>query len=252
MDLTGLNATPTPGPDSTIADCVVQNVDPQGQLVWEWRASDHLDPVTEWTAAPSATLGGQTVYDVFHCNSIDPNPNGNVLVSARHLSAVFEVRQSDGLVAWKLSGKPTDKDGAVIMQIQNDPEGGIVLQHDARYLPNGDIWMFDNQRLVSGQPARGIEYSLNFDTNTAQPVFSFTAPENGPSCCIGSFRLTPDGHRVIGWGYMIFNGRAMTELDAAGDPVLDIGFAAGNASSRSIKVLPSFYKIANLRNTAGT
>ena len=32
----------------------MQEIDPQGQLVWEWTGSDHIDPVTEPTTAPVA------------------------------------------------------------------------------------------------------------------------------------------------------------------------------------------------------
>lgn len=252
VDLTGLAATPTPGPNSTIADCVVQQLDPQGQLLWQWTASDHIDPVTETTVAPSTTIGGQTVYDVFHCNSIDVNAAGDVLVSARHLNAVFEVRRSDGKVVWKLGGKPTNKDNAAIMQIQFDLEGGPVQQHDARYLPDNHIGMFDNQSPETGLPARGIEYSLNFSTNTAEPSFSFASQERGPSCCMGSYRRSPDGHRVIGWGYMISNGRVMTEINADAAAVLDISMPTGTGVYRAVKVAPTFYKIATLRSTAGT
>jgi hypothetical protein len=73
IDLTGLDTTPTPGPNSTIADCVVQDIDPAGNLAWQWTGSDHIDAKTESLAAPSATHGGQNVYDPFHCNSIDVN-----------------------------------------------------------------------------------------------------------------------------------------------------------------------------------
>ena len=252
VDLTGLAATPTPGPNSTIADCVLQQIDPQGQVVWQWTGSDHLDPVTEPTVAPATNVGGETVYDVFHCNSIDVSPAGDILVSARHLNAVFEIRRSDGEVVWKLGGNPTSGDDAAIIQIQNDPEGGIVQQHDARYLPDNHIGIFDNQSLASDLPARGIEYALDFGTNTAEPTFSFLSQESEPSCCMGSFRRYPDGHRLIGWGYMITNGRVMTELNAAGDPVLDFVMATGTGVYRAVKVPPPFYKVATLRSTAGT
>jgi hypothetical protein len=47
VDLTGLHSNPPGHPNSTIADCVIQEVDPQGGLVWTWRGSDHIDPVNE-------------------------------------------------------------------------------------------------------------------------------------------------------------------------------------------------------------
>ena len=52
---------------------------------------------------------------------------------------------------------------------------------------------------------------------------------------MGSFRRSPDGHRVIGWGFMVFNGRAMTELNNAGQPVLDISLGQGNGVYRAIE-----------------
>lgn len=251
VDLTGLVATPIPGRNSTIADCVVQEVDRQGRLVWQWIGSDHINPVTETTTASAALLGGRIVYDVFHCNSIDAKP-GRLLLSARHLDAVFELRRSDGKIVWKMGGKPVNRDGAAIIQIQNDPLGGIAQQHDARYLPNGDISVFDNQYLLASPAARGIEYSLNLTAKTAQPVFSFTSPDNAPSCCMGNFRRYSDGHSVIGWGFVIpSNGRILTEIDPAGRSVLDVAFANGYASYRSVKVPSSRFDINILRLTAG-
>ena len=251
VDLTGLQATPPPGPNSTIADCVVQDIDAQGGLVWQWAASDHIDPVSETTVAPSATINGETVYDVYHCNSIDARATGALLVSARHLNAVFEIRRSDGKIVWKMGGKPVNKDGADIIAIQNDPAGGIVMQHDARYLPDHHISLYDNRRAQSTEPARGIEYALDLVAKTAQPVFSYASPD-GPSCCMGSFRRYPDGHSVIGWGHLpASTGRVLTEVNASGQSVFDVQFATGFASYRAVKVPPPRFDINVLRATAG-
>lgn len=249
VDLTGLPGAPSAGPNSTIADCVVQDVDRQGNLVWQWTASDHFDPITETTSPAPTVVGAETVYDVFHCNSIDPNPNGNVLVSARHLNAVFEIRRSDGKVLWKMGGTPANHDGAAIIAFTNDPLNGIVQQHDARYLPNGHVSVYDNR---ANESARAVEFAVDLAAKTATPVFSYSQPESQASCCMGSFRTYPDGHRVVGWGYLLFQGRAFTELDAAGNDVLDIGLAVGNATYRAVKVPPTFYDTATLRLTAGT
>ena len=51
VDLTGLASY---GADSTIADCVIEELDQAGALVWQWRGSDHIDPVKESTS-PSRT-----------------------------------------------------------------------------------------------------------------------------------------------------------------------------------------------------
>src|SRR5205823_3004942 len=50
VDLTGLPSNPPGRPNSTIADCVIQELDPHGGLVWKWRGSEHIDPVKENTS----------------------------------------------------------------------------------------------------------------------------------------------------------------------------------------------------------
>ncbi len=247
VDLTGVKGTPTPGPNSSMYDCLIQEVDPSGKLVWQWRASDHIDPRTETTE----TVGLQNgAYDVFHCNSIDVNRNGNILVSLRHANAVYEIRRSDGKLLWKMGGTPTNKDGATIISITNDSYGGISEQHDARYLPNGDISVFDDQTTPL-LPARAVEFAINFTAHTAQPVFSSVSPVSAASCCLGSFRLDPDGHDVIGWGRPLpFGGLTMSELDASGNDVLDITMVGGG-SYRAIKVPSNRYDINVLRDSAG-
>jgi len=253
VDLTGLPATPAPGPNSTIADCEVQEVDPQGNLVFKWDASDHIDPVTETTLAPSSTVGGQTVYDVFHCNSVDESPSGDLLVSARHLNAVFDIRRSDGKIVWKMGGKPVNKDGAQIITITNYSGGSLALQHDARFLPNGDVSVFDDQ---SGHgAAQALELAIDFNAGTAHPVFQFGSPRNESTQATGSFRRYSDGHSVIGWGIITFGGindMLFSEVDAAGNDVIDAAFGTGDSAYRVVKAPSARFDINVLRRTAGT
>ena len=254
VDLTGLPGNPAPGPNSTIADCVIQDVNPQGNLVWQWTASDHIDPVAENTFPAPTTINGQTVYDVYHCNSIDADSSGHLLLSVRHTNAVFDIRRSDGKIVWKLGGKPTNKDGAQIITIQNYPQGSINAQHDARYLPNGHVSLFDDQSFNSA-PASGVEFSLNLTTGTAQPVFQFVSPINAKSYATGGFRRYSDGHSVVCWGFTNFSGSnpggVMSEVDATGNDVLDIAFTNGNAAYRAVKAPSPRFDINVLRSTAG-
>jgi hypothetical protein len=253
VDLTGLQATPPPGPNSTIADCEIQELDPQGNLVWKWDASDHIDPVTESTRAETATVNGQTVYDVFHCNSVDVDAAGNRLVSARHLNAVFEIRRSDGKVIWKMGGKPVNKDGAQIITITNYSGSSIVMQHDARYMTSGGhVSIFDDQSFNG--PAQAVEFAIDFTLGTAQPVFQFGSPHNLSSLATGSFRRYGDTHSVVGWGITSFNSTndlLFTEVDAAGNDVLDLAFSNGNAAYRVVKAPTTRFDINVLRATAG-
>ena len=230
---------------------MIQEVNPQGGLVWKWRGSDHIDPVKENTYPGMVTVRGEQVYDLYHCNSVEPSPTGDLLVSARHLNAVFEIQRATGKIVWKLGGKPVNKDGAQILAIQNDQHpGGSVMQHDARFLPNGHITLFDNQSFTGA--ARGVEYALNLANGTATLVAQFPSPLARSSLAMGSFRRLSDGHSVAGWGVNGSTGDAalLTEFDAAGNDVLDMSFGA--ASYRSPKVPLTMFDRQLLRHTAGS
>jgi arylsulfotransferase ASST len=247
VDLTGLR---TYGPNSTIADCVVQEVDPADNLVWEWRASDHTDPVRESTAPSQVTVNGQPVVDVYHCNSIDVNAAGDVLVSARHLDSVFLISRATGTILWKLGGTAFNRDGAEILLILADPQIAFYRQHDARFQPNGDISLFDDHGAGSG-PARGVEYELDLAGGTARLVWQYLG--NATSSAMGSFRRYPDGDSVIGWGASTSSTHAAaTEVDASGRDLLDLSFTShGNWAYRAVKVPIDAFDINALRNTAG-
>jgi len=249
VDLTGLNRY---GSDSTIFDCAVQEVDPQGNLLWDWRASNHADPVRESRILEGAGTDASPA-DVYHCNSIDVNADGDVLISFRHMNAVLLVSKATGTVVWKLGGAAYNKDGAQILAIQNDPEVAFYMQHDARFQPNGDISVFDDHSASSGAVgvARGVEYALDLTAGTAQVVWQYQG--GGSSGALGSFRRYADGSNLIGWGsYTGTDNLAFSEVDAAGQDVLDMVFTSrGNWSYRAEKVAVGTFDIDVLRETAG-
>jgi hypothetical protein len=258
FDLTGLTVnqapSPPPGPVSTIADCEIQEVDPQGALVWQWKASEHVHHVTEnQFTPPPITLKNTPVYDVYHCNSIEATPEGDVIVSLRHNNAVIRIRRSDGEVIWKLGGTANNLDNAQHLSIQNYPQNTLSLQHDARLLPNGNISAFDNQGGGPG-PAQGVEFALDFANGTAEPVFQIGSPEGKRSLATGSFRRYSDGSNVANWGITSFTGPntlSFTEFDDDGNNVLDVAFATGNGAYRTVKSPLDQYDLSVLRATAG-
>jgi hypothetical protein len=252
VDLTGLGGTPAPGPNSTIADCQIQELDPQGNLVWSWTASDHIDPVTESLLPSPAVVNGETVYDVFHCNSVDVDANGNLLLSGRSLSAVYDIDRATGSIVWKLGGTANNLDGARIIHLTNYPYANLGGQHDARFLADGHIGLFDDQSFGAG-PADAVEFSVDVANGTAQPTFQFTAPTGKNSVATGTFRRQPDGHRVIGWGLTAtYDGSLFTELDQNGTDVLDATFPPGNGAYRVLKFPIGQFDLGVLRSTAGS
>jgi hypothetical protein len=244
VDLTGLK---TFGAGATIADCAIQEVNPAGAVVWTWRAIDHVDPVTESLEPTANTIAGVSAVDVFHCNSIDVDATGNLLVSMRHTNSLFYIDRGSGQVLWKLGGTPVNKDGAACIQVVDDPEGTFSMQHDARFLPNGDISLFDDHGASPGV-ARGVEYAINAEEGTASVVFQFLGTT--VSQYEGSFRREADGESVVGWGGDMPDPRVITELDGDGNDVFDVSFAPAAAPYRAVKVPITTLDIGLLRMTA--
>jgi hypothetical protein len=245
VDLTGLDGFEE---DEAIADCEIQEIDPAGQLVWSWFASDHVDPVTESLEPATDVINGQTEIDVYHCNSIDLAANGDLLVSMRHTNAVFYIDRGTGDVVWKLGGTPVNKDGAACIRLVDDPQVEFTLQHDARFQPNGDVSLFDDHGVGFGV-ARGVEYAIDHDAGTATVAWQFLG--KNASAFEGSFRRYPDGESVIGWGGNAPDPRVVTEVDSDGNDVFDVSFAPQAQPYRAVKVPLSQLDIGMMRVTAG-
>lgn len=125
-----------PDPESGLVDAIVQHVDTDGTVLWEWSSADHgLVDETVWTNDT----------DYAHLNSIQVMDDGDLLLSFRHLSAVLKVARTahdgfaSGDIVWRLGGRHSD------FSFPDDPDGtGPCAQHTAYQQPDGTILMFDN------------------------------------------------------------------------------------------------------------
>ncbi len=240
VDLTPLGLSS----NTTITDCVIEELDPGGAVVWRWRASDHISP--QESLHPSA--GG----DIFHCNSVDTDPeSGNVLLSSRHTDAIYLINKATGMIIWKMGGNSLNHDHAQILTITGDPEGVFHAQHDARFRPNGDVSLFDDQTWDTNLAARGVEYQVDNAAGTATLVWAYQSPDGRNSQATGSFRrLNGGADNLVGWGIRS-NAILFTEVDAQGRVMLSVTFPNDEWSYRAIKVPVTALDHGFLRATAG-
>lgn len=204
--------------EATLIDGEVVEFDANGNILWTWKARDHI-PLSEWTDKESEAhsaisllaLAGHDNWDIDHLNSVEDDGDG-VIVSARHLNAVYRIKKSDGSVDWKLGGTPTPESLTI-----TGLDHPFTSQHDARRLPNGNVTMFDNGT-EDANPPRLLEFSIDANQGTATLVDQVTDDRIPTSGCCGSTRKLTDGHRVTAWGGTPW----ITETDNAGDPVLTL------------------------------
>ncbi len=251
VNLTGLDRFVD---DEDILDCVIQEVTPSGQVVWHWDAMDHFDPAQESTYPVTTTAvvgpgrGSHTVVDTFHCNSIDLDPAGNLLVSARDMDALFLISYATGDVLWKMGGTPYNKGGAPHLTVAGGATNAFFRQHDARFQPNGTISLFDDQTGKPG-PARALVLSYDVTSLSAQIIWSYVGAASVGS--MGSLTILPDGSRVIGWGEIAGQNPAFTEVTEDGKDLLDFSFPDSDSSYRALKVPLSAVDLGTLRAAVG-
>jgi Arylsulfotransferase (ASST) len=201
----------------TVTDAVVQEVDVRTGLVeFEWHSLGHVD-----TSESYFRRTPQGSYDYIHANSIEAEPDGNLLLSGRGTHTVYELDRHTGAVLWRLGGKHSD--------FKLSPGADFVAQHDARRAPDGTITIFDNGAPpITKRPARAIVLALDTTAKTAVLVRSFTHanPALG-SMSQGSVQELPDGHYFVYWG----NHSWMTEYDPSGNVLFDAHFSPAAADS---------------------
>jgi hypothetical protein len=261
-------------------DCTVVEFAPDGRVVWTWSASKHFAPSAltyiEPAMGQAPLADGGVVLGGFHCNSIDVDPaTGNLLISARNMDSVFYVDRATGNVLWKMGGSAASLDDSMYVTVA-DP---FHRQHDARFQPGwtetctggkGKISLFDDESYVDGAVARALVYDVNVGAPGGRPFEAGCASAGGAeagvgaatlsweykgaatSVLTGSFRLSADGSRVIGWGFGGTPDLAFTEVDDAGQDLLDFYFARSAATYRAIKVPLTAFDLNVLRKTAGS
>lgn len=191
MDLSGiLTRNGDPGsPNATVRGVVLQELDANRNLVADWHGFDHFD------IADSDTIffSNPAFLELNHSNSIFVDAQGDVLLSSRANHEVTYIDWPGGDVLWRLGGPNNE------FTFLNDPANGINAQHDARFLPNGDLSIFDNGGFRSPGRARGVVYTLDTAARTATVVQEFVNP-NLNSTGMGNFDIRPNGDVLINWG----------------------------------------------------
>ncbi len=220
---------------ATIIDGEVVKLDASGTVVWTWDTRDHI-PFSEFSDLVPAShldqarqdIGGHDYWDIVHLNSVEDDGDG-IIVSSRHLDAVFRIKKSDGSIDWKLGGTPTSRSLAVL---GSDRYPFFNSQHDARRLPDGHLTVFDNGSEGLRVP-RALELAIDPVARTAIVLKVVQDPRQTFSPCCGSARMVSSGGFVTAWG----GTGLMTETDGAGRPVLSIDLGAV-FSYRAVPVAP--------------
>ena len=229
-----------------VFDGELQELTSSGHVVWRWNSAKHFSPseteraywYNDAVATPPPRLRG---YDLLHINSVQPDGDG-LIVSARHLDAVFRIDRATGNVDWKLggtfvAGKSLTVTGTPLGQ---PPLGG---QHDARTWKDGTLTVYDNRTDDAGQPPAAERFRINTLARTATRIERITEPDVSISKWGGSARKLPGGNWVVCWA----GAPVITEQTPAGRVLLSLRFTGDERSYRAQPLSPGRLRAAALR-----
>jgi hypothetical protein len=204
--------------DGLIWDGIVQEVDiPTGRVLFEWHSYPQIGIKESYSNPPKKQLGTKPFpYDYIHVNSIEEEPDGNLLISGRNTDAVYEVSRRTGKILWRLGGKKST--------YRLGPGVRFAWQHDARRQPDGTITMFDNGAAPPVHKlTRILVIKLDEEHKRATLVRSYHHPKRLLSPFEGNAQFLPDGHVFVGWGGWPY----VSELSKDGKVLFDAYFGHG-------------------------
>lgn len=178
------------------------------EVLFNWTAREWIG-LDESTFIPNPPKEQcKSRWDILHLNSIDKFPDGDYLVSSRHMDALYKVSHVDGHIVWRLGGKKSD------FKLR-EMETHFSRQHHARVRGQNEthtmISLFDNAHgdgpaqaeKPSNSISRGLLLALRTDTQpmTAELAAHYDHPRGGITNSRGSMQFLPNGNIFMGWTY---------------------------------------------------
>jgi hypothetical protein len=210
--------------DGLILDSILQEIDVKtGKLLHEWHSLGHVG-IDESYWKLKKVKGKWPPYDYFHINSIELQPNGTYLVSARNTHALYEIDRSTGRVIWRLGGRKSDFAMG---------KGTIFnWQHDARSHPNGTISVFDDGAFPKLEDhSRALILKPNMAAKKVTLVKAYVSPDKLLAMHQGGMQVLSNGHVFVGWGSEPY----FTEFARDGKVVFDAHFGKNQDSYRAYR-----------------
>ncbi|MEW5798325.1 MAG: aryl-sulfate sulfotransferase [Bacteroidota bacterium] len=216
-------------PDATVIGAVIQELDAERNVVFQWRTWDYIPILSSYI-----DLKTQTV-DYAHMNSLEVDAEGNIYTVMRHTSNIVKINRETGDIEWILGGKQNQF--TFIGENEANAPNYFSYPHHVTVLPNGNITLFDNGDQHVPKYSRGVEYKLDMKSKTATMVWEFRHSPDIYTSSGGSMQRLPNGNSIVGWsrGGSTSGNPAFTEVRPDNSVALELFFPTGQFSYRSYK-----------------
>jgi len=156
------------------SDCLSE-INAAGELVWEWRGYEHLDPEVD-IICPLCFRNEWT-----HANSFVVTPYGDILASFMKTNTIAIINKETGDIDWRWGGFLK-----------------LAHPHDVSWLDNGDAMVLGCGIHLAGMEVGNSEI-LRIEIESNNIVWQFTEDSvvNFYTPCKGSFQRLPNGNTLI-------------------------------------------------------
>ncbi|MEM9452839.1 MAG: aryl-sulfate sulfotransferase [Myxococcota bacterium] len=179
-----------------VAGDLIVEITPDGDVVWEWDAFDHLDPQRRRADFDEPVFDPQTMTfasDWTHGNALLYDPDDDtVLICLRHQDWLVQIDRATGDVLWRLGD-----------------EGDFTLtaglwpfhQHSPQWQDDGTLLLYDNGRGNPTLPdtfetSRAVRYAVDTEAMTVTQVWADDA-EDFMAPIAGDADRLPDGSILV-------------------------------------------------------
>jgi len=230
--------TVVPGgnPNATVEGLIIQELDANHNLIFEWKSWDHFHVtdntyMSPWTGANLPFI---------HANAIDIDFDGHFLISCRGLDEITKIHRTTGEIIWRWGGAQNE------FTFVNDYP--FTHQHAIRSLGNNRYLLYDNgnysaQYTGTVNISRAVEYELDTNLMEATKVWEFVHPDSLYTPSIGGAQRLPNGNTLVNFGNLqwLNTGSIVTEVDTNNQIVFQLEYANGGNLYRAQKFDWFFY-----------
>ncbi|MFC2129467.1 aryl-sulfate sulfotransferase [Bacteroidota bacterium] len=191
--------------DAQVKDMVVQKVDSDGNLLFEWKTEDHYNILDSYT-----NMLTHIIYYV-HFNSLEMDTDSSIIVSSRNLRELTRINLKTGEVIWRMGGKNNQ------FEFRNF-DRQFSGQHTISRKNDSVFTIFDNGWLLEPRYSKGVEFKINEDSMIVEQLRDYRHDPDIYANIVGSLQNMDNGNTLIYWGVNELHemGGKFTEYDPEG------------------------------------
>ena len=180
---------PNGNPAAQVSGAILQELDGQRNVVFQWRSWDHYPFTSQWVNSSNAVISG------FHVNCIFQDNDGHLIISTPDW--VKKINRQSGDIMWHLGGTENQFTFVGVSQQEGTND---FRSHAINRLPNGHVLIYNNSAVGPGTTSSVHEYALDETNRIATRIWTYAPNPNIPGPFQGNAQRLANGNTLVGWG----------------------------------------------------